>query len=231
MKGFTFNGTSSASFGLFVNNISNYGSPARVVDKISIPYRNGDLAIDTGTFENYIVTYDVQLLQNTATNIRAIAEWLLSAEGYQTLTDDWNTGEFRQALYYNQIDWTVTSFTRYGKASISFDCKPQRFLTSGQTATTFTANGTLTNPTQMLAKPLIVVTGNGNFSVNGYAVTVSNNSSTITIDCENMECYTGNTNMNNYVTLSDFPVLKPGSNTINKGSVSQIVITPRWWRL
>lgn len=230
-KGFTFNGVSSASFGLIVNNITNYGSPARNVEKIEVPYRNGDLAIDLGTYTNYIVTYDVQLYENTPENIQAIAQWLLAPKGYQRLEDDWHTDEYRSAMYYNQIDWLVSSFTRFGRASISFDCKPQRWLKSGETSTTLTSNGTMTNPTQMSAKPLIVVTGNGNFTVNGYTVAVSNNASTITIDCETMQCYTGNTNMNNYVTLDEFPTLKAGSNTINKGNVTRLVITPRWWRL
>lgn len=231
IKGFTFNGTSSASFGLIVNNVNNYGSPTRNVEKISVPYRNGDVAIDLGTYENYIVTYEVSLMQNTVSNIKDIADWLLNTKGYKRLSDDWNTGEFREAMYYNQIDWLMSSLSRYGKASISFDCKPQRFLTSGETSTTFTSNGTLTNPTNFNAKPLIVVTGNGNFTVNGETVSVSNNADTITIDCETMQCYYGNTNMNNYVTLDEFPQLKSGSNTINIGNVSKLVITPRWWRV
>jgi len=231
MKAFRFNGTSSASFGLFVNNVSNYGSPARNVEKIAVPYRNGDVAIDMGTYENIMVTYEVSLLQRTAENIQAIAEWLLSAKGYQRLEDDWHPDEYRSALCYSPIEWIVTFLTRYGKATITFDCKPQRWLLSGETSTVLTSNGTLTNPTQMASKPLIVVTGNGSFTVNGYEVTVSNNASTITIDCELMECYSGNTNMNNYVTLDEFPTLKGGSNAINIGSVSRLQITPRWWRL
>lgn len=231
MKTFTFNGVSSGSFGLFVNNINNYGSPTRNVEKISVPYRNGDLAIDLGTYENYVITYEVSLYQNTVDNIKLIADWLLNTKGYKRLSDEWNVGEYREAMYYNQIDWLMSSLSRYGKASISFDCKPQRFLTSGETATTFSANGTITNPTNFFAKPLIEITGNGNFTINGYTVTVSNNSSTLIIDCETMQCYSGNTNMNNYVTLDEFPQLKGGSNTITKGSVTSIKITPRWWRL
>ena len=56
---FTFNGVSSATFGLLVSNITNFGAPARVVEKVQVPYRNGDLLLDTGTYNNYIVTYRV----------------------------------------------------------------------------------------------------------------------------------------------------------------------------
>lgn len=235
MKAFKYNGTSSASFGLFVNNISNYGSPARNVEKIAVPYRNGDVAIDMGTYENIMVTYEVSLLQRTAENIQAIAEWLLSAKGYQRLEDDWHPDEYRSALCYSPIEWIVTFLTRYGKATITFDCKPQRFLKSGENLVTFYTTGTqvnIQNPTAFPSKPLIMFYGNGSLTVNGYEMTITNNTDMrIYIDCESMECYRGQTSMNNYVTVEEFPVLKGGDNTITGDNLNDLQIIPRWWRL
>ena len=102
MNSFTYNGKSSALFGLLVNNVTNFGSPSRVVEKIQVPYRNGDLLIDTGAYNNYIVTYEVALITNTIANTRAIASWLLSPQGYCTLTDTYNANEFRMAAYYDE---------------------------------------------------------------------------------------------------------------------------------
>lgn len=233
MNSFTFNGKSSDEFGLLVSNVSNFGAPARVVEKIQIPYRNGDLLIDTGAYNNYIVAYDVALISNTIANTRAIAEWLLSAKGYALLSDTYNSGEFRMAACYDQLDYEMAHLNRYGKATISFDCKPQRYLTSGQTETTLGASTTLTNPTEMDAKPLIMVTDNGTFTINGYSITVADNAGyTTAIDCESMQCYRGTVNMNGSVTLTNgWPVLSPGNNTCSKGTATTVKVTPRWWRL
>lgn len=231
---FTFNGVSSASLGLLVSNVSNFGAPARVVDKVQVPYRNGDLLLDTGAYNNYIVTYKVALINDVKADARAIAEWLLAPQGYCTLTDSYNATETRYAAYYNQLDVTMEHLNRYGSATISFDCKPQRYLQSGQTPKTINlAATTLTNPTAFTAKPLIVIGGNGTAHIGSYYVTVSNNTGdTITIDCESMQCYRGTTNMNGSVELPNgFPVLTAGSNVCTRGTVTSCTVTPRWWRL
>ena len=233
MNSFTFNGKSSAEFGLLVNNTANFGAPARVVEKIQVPYRNGDLLIDTGAYNNQIIAYDVALIYNTTANTRAIASWLLSPKGYALLTDTYNAGEFRMAAFYNELEYEMEHLNRYGRATIAFDCKPQRYLTSGQTETTLGASTTLTNPTTMDARPLIMVTGDGTFSINGYAVEVTGNSGyTLAIDCESMQCYRGTLNCNSRVNFADgFPVLSPGANTCGKGTATTVKITPRWWQL
>ena len=233
MNYFTFNGTKSSVFGLLVNNVSNFGAPERVVEKIQIPYRSGDLLIDTHSYSNTIVTYDVSLIYNTIANTRAIAEWLLATDGYCVLSDTYNTGETRMAAYYNELEYTMEHLNRYGRATISFDCKPQRFLSSGTSATTLGSSTTLTNPTAMDAQPYIEVTGNGTFTINGYSITITDKSGqTTTIDCESMQCYRGTTNMNGSVTMPDgFPVLGTGANTCGKGTATTVKVTPRWWRL
>lgn len=232
MNSFTFNGKSSDEFGLLVSNVSNFGAPSRVVEKIQIPYRNGDLLIDTGAYTNYMVSYEVALIHNTVANTRAIASWLLAPKGYATLTDTYNTGEFRLAAYYSELEYEMEHLNRYGRAVIAFDCKPQRFLTSGQTETTLGSSTTLTNPTAFDAKPLIKVTGDGTFSINGYSVEVTGNTGTLNIDCDSMQCYIGTLNCNSRVNFANgFPVLSPGANTCGKGTATTVKITPRWWQL
>ena len=231
---FTFNGTSSASLGLLVNNVSNFGAPSRVVEKIQVPYRNGDLLIDTGAYNNYIVTYHVSLINSAVADTRAIAAWLLKPQGYCALTDTYNTGETRYAAYFNQIDYTMAHLNRYGEATISFDCKPQRFLDSGSNTTTVSSIAmVLSNPTGFISKPLIQVFGNGTFTVGSFSVTVADNAGdSLYIDCESMQCYRGTTNMNSSVELPNgFPTLNASMTTVDKGTTTKLVITPRWWRL
>lgn len=239
---FTFNGKSSAEFGLLVSNISNYGAPSRVVEKIQVPYRNGDLLIDTGTYTNYTVSYEVSLIHNTIANTRELAAWLLAPKGYCELTDSYNAGETRYAAYYGDINYAMAHLNRYGKTTINFDCKPQRYLDSGQTPVSISGTETLTNPTEFTARPLIKLDSDGTCYIGIYEITAAFPSPKpigfdhFFIDCETMQCFWKSSgvarNANEYVSLPDgFPVLEPGSNNIDPDTVSSLEITPRWWRL
>ncbi len=250
---FTFNGRSSAEFGLLVNNVSNFGAPSRVVEKVQVPYRNGDLLIDTGAYTNYTVTYNVSLIYNAVDTTRELAAWLLSPQGYCELTDSYNIGETRYAAFYGDLNYEMEHLNRSGSANISFDCKPQRYLASGTTQTSIPASGsvTLTNPTMFGARPLIEME-DGATPVTG-RITIGNLdryfnidfvnpfvAGTHFIDCEKMQCYVEVIelgvkylrNANNKFEFPDgFPVIESGTVTIDNTSNRDIKVTPRWWRL
>lgn len=232
---FEFNGHKSSEYGLIVNGVNIFGSPNRIVDKVSIPYRNGDLLLDTGVYSNISVTYTISLLDPT--KVRSIAQWLLNTKGYCRLEDTYNPAEYRMGAYYNDLNYQMTMLYRYGQATISFDCKPQRYLVSGETAVQFTADGTITNPTGYASQPYLEVYGDGTFTVNGYEITVTDNSGDqINIDCERMQCFRpseGNVeNMNSSVSMPNgWPILSAGANEITFGTLEDLYITPRWWQL
>ena len=227
---FEFNGRKSSEYGLIVNGVNIFGAPNRIVDKVSIPYRNGDLLIDTGVYSNIIVTYTISLLDPS--RARDIADWLLNTNGYCRLYDTYNPTEYRLGACYSDINYQMTMLYRYGQASISFDCKPQRYLLTGETPIEFTADGEITNPTNFYAKPLITVIGNGSFNIEGYDVTGENNDYSITIDSDTMQCYYGLDNMSQNVTMErDFPILIDGTSEVTLDGVTKVTITPRWWRL
>lgn len=239
---FTFNGKSSAEFGLLVNNVNNFGAPSRVVEKIQVPYRNGDLLIDTGTYSNCTVTYEVSLIHNAVPNTRAIAEWLLVPQGYCELTDSYNTNEIRMAAFYGEINYVMSHLNRYGKATLNFDCKPQRYIASGQIPITFSSSDTLQNDYPFKCRPLIRLDSDGTCYIGNYEITAAFPSpkpvgfNHFMIDCETMQCFwlSGGIarNANEYVSLPQgFPVLEPGSNYIDLDTVSSVDITPRWWTI
>lgn len=229
---FTYNGKSSAELGLIVNGVNIYGSASRVVDKVQVPYRNGNLLLDTGAYNNYIVSYTVGIINNTKATAEAISEWLLAPKGYNRLEDTYNTDYYRMATYYNQLDYTLSMLYRYGSATISFDCKPQKFLVTGDLVTTLTANGSLVNPSLMVAKPLVRVYGTGAVTINGTTVTVNSVDSYVDIDCEAMQCRKGDVNCGNNVTLTDYPTLTGGTNQVYLAStITKVEITPRWWKI
>ena len=128
--------------------------------------------------------------------------------------------------------------TRVGRAIITFDCKPQRFLTSGETPTMFIIHGTISNPTAFASRPLLLVTGGGlegTVTINGTVFTISDTTVPIYIDCETMNCYDSNGNNKNAIvasSTSEFATLAPGSNSIGfSGAISTVQVTPRWWEI
>ena len=229
---FTFNGHSTGELGLLVSGINIYGSPSRIVEKINIPYRSGDLIIDTGAYSNYMLTYTVDIIDNTKATAERISQWLLNTAGYCRLTDTYNTDIYRMAAYYNQLDYTLSALYRYGRATITFDCKPQKYLLTGETAVTITSSSyTLNNPSAMVSKPLLRLTGTGTAVVNGTTIVVNSVDVYVDIDCDTMQIFKGTTNKSSTVTMTDFPELKSGNNTITKSGLTNIIVTPRWWKL
>lgn len=176
-KTLTFDGQSSRNYGVYITGEAVYNAPDRAVEMITIPGRNGAFARDDGRFENIEVTYPAGVFAENETDFaEAISDFrnmLCSRKGYCRLTDDYNPGEYREAVYKSGLEVTP-ALLRAGEFEITFECKPQRFLTSGETAVSVANNGTITNPTLFDSSPLIAVKGYGDISFNNYSITVGN---------------------------------------------------------
>lgn len=232
----TFDGENSLNYGIYITGEAVYNAPERAMEMVQIPGRSGSLALDQGRFENIEVTYPAGTFGVTqsenADKIRAFRNALVSRYNYVRLTDSYHPDEFRLGLYRSGLEAKPVQMSTGEQFDIIFDCKPQRFLTSGEAVVTKTASGYITNPTNFDAKPLLVITGTGTLTVNGVAITLT--ATPTTIDCEAMEAYNGTTSRNGSITLSPnrFPVLSPGRNNITLTSgISKVEITPRWWRV
>lgn len=229
---FTFNSHSTSEYGLLVTGRRIFNAPARRVEKYAVAGRNGDVLIEMGAFDNIIIQYDVAVTSSFATNATAIKNWLQSSNGYMRLTDTYDTTHYRMAAMYQSIEFTMTALNREGQATIEFDCKPQRFLLTGESTTTFNSSGSISNPSQMASKPLLRVYGTGNVTVAGTTFTVNSVNTYVDVDCEAQQCYKGTTNCNNNVTVNEFPTIPSGSQTITLGTgITKIIVTPRWWEL
>lgn len=176
-KTFTFDGVSSSTYGVYLTGEGVFNAPQRSVDMIEIPGRNGSFALDHGRYSNISVTYKVGMYDvnesNFATKVANFRNWLCSKVGYKKLTDEYNPNEYRMALYASGFELDHDLLIA-GEAEITFDCKPQRWLTSGESDITATNNGTITNPTLYPSSPLLKLVGYGNVSFNGYTVSVEN---------------------------------------------------------
>lgn len=236
MNSFTFDGINSLDYNIYISGDGVYDAPERVVEMVTIPGRNGALAMDEGRFENMEIHYPAGTFGTDQvdfkSNISAFRNILCSRHSYAVLTDDYHPDEYRLALYKSGLEVEPVQYNNAGEFDIIFECKPQRFLTSGETVTTLTSSGTISNPTAFDSQPLLVITGIGNLTVNGVQIAISKTPTTI--DCETMEAYNGTTSRNSDIVLTPnkFPVLNPGDNTITLGAgITKVEITPRWWRI
>lgn len=174
--GFVYNGESSKTYGVYITDGAFYSAPMRDTTRVEIPGRNGAFLQDHGRFKNIQVVYRCTLYTEAETDfISGMADvraWLCSVKGYARLTDDFNPNEYRMAAF---VDGIGVSNIRpeVGTFDITFDAKPQRFLTSGETAETIASSGdTITNPTRFSSRPLLEVTGYGKIGLNGDEVEI-----------------------------------------------------------
>lgn len=235
-KTFTFNGICSGDHGVLINGAKRYKTAERDFENVSVPGMNGDLTFDNGRFKNVTIEYtDCGIVKDFETHFREFVNGILagSMTGYKRLEDDYNPDEFRLAKLTGEVDPEMFVSRKAGSFSLAFDCKPQRFLKSGETTTTLTGSGSITNPTHFTAAPLIRVSGTGRLTIGTRTLELSQNATYTDIDCDLMNCYCGDTNLNRYVSVTGnaFPVLEPGANIIQLSGISQIVITPRWWKI
>ena len=176
-KSLSFDNTSSRNYGVYITGEAVYNAPERAVEMISIPGRNGAFALDQGRFENIEVSYPAGIFaENEADFSQAVSDFrnfLCSKKGYCRLTDEYNPNEYRMAVYKSGLE-VDSAQLKAGEFTITFECKPQRWLTSGETATTVANNGTLTNPTLFEASPLLEVEGYGTIEFNGYEIELIN---------------------------------------------------------
>lgn len=176
-KKLTFAGSTSASFDVAITGEGVYNAPERDVEQVVIPGRNGELMLDNGRFQNIDIIYPACIAADSqadlADAISNFRNFLCSKIGYQRLEDDYNPDEYRMAIYKSGLE-VSPKIRQAGSFEIIFNCKPQRFLKSGETETAVANNGTISNPTQFESKPLLAVKGWGELSVNGYGINIPN---------------------------------------------------------
>jgi phage-related protein len=134
---------------------------------------------------------------------------------------------------------------------ITFDCKPQRFLKSGE-ETIFLeySTGTIVqkvyNQFGFPSRPLIRAhwnTDSGNFIGLQFSNEIGENTAItardvegtdLFIDCDIHDAYNDFGNQNKHIATYDFPTLQAGENSIGIygfDSLEFVEIIPRWWEL
>lgn len=225
---FTFGNKSTKDFGIVLSGFDTYSTPERDVTMMSVPGRSGDLTLDNGRFENVELTYKCLIYKNNLRDYEAFRSFMASCRGYQRLEDNFHPEEYRVAVFKDDISPKLKGDYEAASFEITFNCKPQRYLKSGEESITIENGGIIVNPTLFESKPLIRAYANGNLVVNGKTFTITNIDEYIDIDCDIMNAYKGSTNMNNNVS-GIFPYFITGENVIQY--TGRLDIVPRWYTL
>ena len=228
-----FNGKSGDDFNLVVERYPNVIMPTRKYEKISIPGGNGDRLIEQDAFENVIQRYDIYISAEKprlTTIAHRVSEWLC-VKGYKRLEDSYFPDTFRMASFHGGLE-IANVLGRFGRATIEFDCKPQRFYKSGDFYTGISNGTKLHNPSPFTAKPQIFffAAGAGTITINNKTLSLAN-ATNVTVDCETMQVTRNGVNANRTAS-GEFPDLPEGESTVSwTGSIIGIQIKPRWWTI
>lgn len=254
---FIFDGVDSRTFGAYVYDVETDSSPVNDYSAVTIPGRSGDFLLNNRRFPNVEHTYYVLFPTNFETNYSNLRAYLLSRNGYSRLEDSIHPTEFYQAYVNTPIRPEITRDRGMGKAKITFNRKPQRWLKSGENAIALAlnlSNQTVTNPTRFSSYPLLYfhfgTSPKLNIKVNDTTIVKTNNATAanqyVYIDLETLQCYgrssaTSGTfaYYNQYINydISDYAkafILSPGQNTVKLNDIDGITsasIIPRWYTI
>ena len=112
----------------------NFPTPEKDVEVYEVPGRSGDLIVDYGSYKNVEITAEIAI-QATApdtflTLYDALRASIMVQSGYQRLEDSLYPNEYRVARCTG-VEMQQADSMR-GTATITYDAKPQRYLTSGE---------------------------------------------------------------------------------------------------
>lgn len=239
MSYFTYNGRSSADFGLHIEKKDVFSAPEYDAAFTSIPGRNGDLIVSNRRFANVKVSYTVFLARKSIADLsdvlRAVKGWLYAEpDRYHEITDSYDTGYIRYGVISGSLD-IEEQFNKLGSFRVTFNCKPFKYSMEGLQEMSAENGDSLFNPEAFIAKPLITLKGSGDFSLtlqnSGYNKTwnFKGIEDGVVCDSEQMNFYYGTVLLNDKVTGEEFPKLPPGETVLTvSGGVSEIKVMPRW---
>ena len=236
---FYLDGVDARSAGRYLQRPIEFSEAVPVVEAQTIPGRNGDLIWETGSYENRGASASCFCLQKDVEKaVSSAGRFLMGKKGYRRLETSDDPDHYWMARVENspQIAMRLRTLEPF---EIGFDCKPQRFLKSGENSVVFTESVSLFNPYGQVALPLIFLKGSiganssGWFKIGDCKVDIwwlDNDG--LYLDSDTQNAYNKNGNQNLNINAPNFPVLNNGENQISWSSnIASVEIIPRWWEL
>lgn len=230
---FTLDGKNSIDFNTFIANSNLFDGAEHDDNSVEIPGRNGAIIMSNNRYRNLNGSVSCYIPHHMRHYVDALRSFLSTKHNYCRYEDTMHPDVYLMVRYAG--GFALSDSDRVGAAfDIAFDCKPQKFLKSGELPIAYTASGLIYNQTDYASKPLIRCYGaSGTVTIGGISVSVSGASSFADIDCELMEVYEKGTSLNSTTTLTngEFPVINPGEVAVSFSGFTSIEITPHWFMI
>ncbi|MBP5311904.1 MAG: hypothetical protein J6112_03620 [Clostridia bacterium] len=246
----------TASSRIIVRKSPSISRPARKYDRYSVPGRSGDIYIPQDAFDNYTQVYDLFLYTDEKGSelnelCEKIAAWLYTPNGYAELVDDHEDGYLRKAFFTGPFT-VENDLTIFGRTTITFNCRPERFLKAGNDSIPGDEWLSLTNPTRQIARPVLDIEIPVSFSgikiqtlydtvTKTWIYTKQIGATHLTVDSDARAWMTEVPYAGKNVTLNgEMPLLREGETLVNvigldasnnELTMPDWTITPRWWTL
>jgi len=236
---FIWNGVDCRSMGILLAGPAAIIRPEERVNHVQIPGRSGDLTETEGEdiYNSYIQT--VTIHGHGGYRMREIFSWLRGS-GYVTFSGE--PDRRQQARIIGAI--TLNKHSRnldWWSGEVQFYCQPLKELLKEDSTLISTSGAVLRNYGDVTCKPLIlIVTTTGDSGACSLTITDSasqaktisltglNTYSPYWIDCETMEVLNyARTGTLTQRSSGEFPVMRPGANTITFTGLVRYTITKR----
>ena len=231
---FYLDGIDARSAGIQLQAPIEFSEAVPVVEAQTIPGRNGDLIWETGSYENRGASASCFCLQKDVEKaVSSAGRFLMGKKGYRRLETSDDPDHYWMARVENspRIEQRLRMLAPF---EIGFDCKPQRFVKSGENPVVFTTNSSLFNQYGQIALPFITLYGQGagRLTIGDCVVEVKTLNGVLYLDSDTQNAYNNNGNQNMNINAPVFPVLGDGEIQIAfSGGIERVEIIPRWWEL
>lgn len=234
---FIFDGVPSENVKAIIQGRPVIEAPLRKVEWKSPFGSDGDTPFDEGAYNNTTLDLIMMTDGTDAVADRQKVYNLLDTRGkYKDFIPYFDPKKiYRVQLMDKSAFESPYHFREKQSFTVKFTVKPYKYLVDSPTKTFTNTGGTIINPTFYDSLPIIKITGTGSvvLKVNNFSYSITNVQPHIVLNTERMIAYQDDngvlTNRNDRVSFKEYPVLRPGNNTISvTGSVTQIQIQPRW---
>ena len=225
---FEWNGVRSTEYGVHVLEQPVLTLPNERATFVDVPGRSGSLTVLEGesVYDDLVLT--AQCIVENTERYEEIAAFL---KGSGRVTFANRPEGYYEARIVNQIPFEkILRGNPHRSFAVNFRCKPFWYAESVPTITVTKSGTFVTNPGNIYAEPKITVVGSGSITlmVALTIVELEGIAGNITLNSALQEAYSGTTSMNSAMS-GEFPILYPGANAISwTGTVSKVVIEPRW---
>ena len=225
---FKWNGVSSTTKGIMLQEMPVIIRPEERINHVTIPGRAGELTLTEGDdiYNSYIQT--IHMAIDSENDVKAAEQWLRGS-GYVEFCSQ--SGKRQQARVINSLEFRKHSKnSAWWEGDVQFYCHPLKEDATA-TPTEVTSSGTtVSNPGDVVSRPLITVTGSGNvtITIGGKTISITGMESGWKVDSDLQWILEGNTPQQGVYT-GEFPVFNPGNNTVAwTGSITKLTIDGRW---